>query len=121
MSGGPLEATRVRVRAVLDYAVRRTTSDGRFLREMIDPVATGRSELAPEERRDALRSDAMLRRLGVRCLWRSAIVTRQLRQRGVAAQVGLAVSTRDPRRAHAECEVAGQPLRPHSDDTVRLR
>jgi hypothetical protein len=118
---GALAANRVRARVVIDYARRRAISDGNFLREMIHPITSGRLELAPEERRDALRADAMLRRLGVRCLWRSAIVTEQLRRRGVAAHVGLAVWSRDPRRAHAECEVGGQPLRPHHDDTVRLR
>jgi hypothetical protein len=116
-----LAANRVRVRVVIDYAWRRVISGRTFLEEMIRPVSSGRPELAPEERRDALRADAMLRRLGVRCLWRSAIVTQQLRQRGVAARVGLAVWIRDPRRAHAECEVGGQPLRPHHDDMIPLR
>jgi hypothetical protein len=88
---------------------------------MIDPALVGATSMTTAQRTDALRADAMLRRLGIRCLWRSAIVTEQLRDSGVAARVGISVSTQDPLRAHAECEVAGEPLRPHEDGSVRLR
>ena len=68
-----------------------------------------------------MRADAMLRRLGVRCLWRAAVVTEQLRLEGVAAHVRLMVSPRDPSRAHAECEVGGQTLRATTEDWIHLR
>jgi hypothetical protein len=87
---------------------------------MMDPVE-GASELTEDARSDALRSDMMLRRLGARCLWRSAVVTELLRDVGFAARVGISVSSSDPRRAHAECEVGGVPLRPLDADSIRLR
>jgi hypothetical protein len=121
VSRGTIAVNRVRMRAVVDYVRRRVTADGDFLRAMIDPISRGRATLTFQERRDALRVDSTLRLLGVRCLWRAAIVTEQLRRRGVAANVVLAVSAGDPRRAHAECEVGGHSLRPLSEDSVRLR
>jgi hypothetical protein len=63
----------------------------------------------------------MLHRLGVRCLWRAAVVTETLRREGAAAQIRLAVSASDPRRAHAECEVGAELLRSTGDDLVSLR
>jgi hypothetical protein len=88
---------------------------------MIEPPLRGRGDLKSEERIDALRGDAILARLGVRCLWRSAIVVEGLRRRGVAATIGISVSVDDPQRAHAECEVGGISLRDADSDSVRLR
>lgn len=121
MSEWLVEPNRTRFRAVGRYVRRRPFGGRPYLRSMIDPPAGGSSELSERGRRDALRADAMLRRLGVRCLWRAAIVTEQLRDVGVAAQIGISVATREPRRAHAECEVGGAPLRPHDTGSVRLR
>ena len=121
MKVGFVGVTRSRVRAVLHYAARRPLASAEFMRSMIDQPGSGSSALTEAERRDALRTDSTLRRLGVRCLWRSAIVTEQLRRRGVAASVGITVSTSDPRLAHAECEVGGVPLRRYASDSVRLR
>jgi hypothetical protein len=114
-------ASATRIQAIVRYARRRPASGPAFLRAMLDPPAEGRSELTAEERRDAMRTDAMLRRLGVRCLWRAAIVTDRLRASGVAARIGLTISARDPRRAHAEPEVGGEPLRPYGEDSVPLQ
>jgi hypothetical protein len=120
VSGGLVEPNAIRLRAIARYVRRRPFGDP-FLKAMIEPTHVGALEMLPTERRDALRADAMLRRLGVRCLWRAAIVTEQLRDAGVAAHVGITVSSRDPRRAHAECEVHGEPIRPYRSDSVRLR
>jgi hypothetical protein len=121
VSRGTITVNRVRVRAVVDYLRRRVIADGDFLREMIDPISRGRATLTFQERRDALRADSTLRHVGVKCLWRAAIVTEQLRRKGVAANVVLVVSAEDPRRAHAECDVGGHSLRPLREDSVRLR
>jgi hypothetical protein len=88
---------------------------------MITPSRSGSTLLSESERRDALRVDATLRHLGVRCLWRAAVVTHELRDRGVSAHVAITVSASDPRLAHAECEVAGSPLRRYPSGSVRLR
>jgi hypothetical protein len=111
----------VRTDAVLQYLARRAVGGDRFVRAMIEPAPSGRDQMSAFEREQALRRDVTLRRLGVRCLWRAAIVTQRLRADGVAARVGLSVSSVDPRRAHAETEVAGVPLRPHGAGSVRLR
>ena len=121
MSDGFLGPTTTRVRAVAQYAVRRPFARAGYMRSLIAQPASGSTRLSDADRRDALRVDTMLRLLGVRCLWRSAIVTELLRDRGVAASIGITVSTADPRKAHAECEVGGAPLRPYASDTVRLR
>jgi hypothetical protein len=106
--------------AVWRYARRRAFGGRPYVRSMLDPALVGAPSMTSAQRTDALRADAILRRLGIRCLWRSAIVTEQLRDSGVAARVGISISARDPRRAHAECEVAGEPLRPHDEESVRL-
>ena len=122
MNEGLIEPNLTRFRAIWRYARRRPFAGrGWYLASMIDQPAHGSLEFNERSRRDAARADAMLRRLGIRCLWRAAIVTEQLRDEGVAARVGISVSARDPRRAHAECEVDGEPLRPHGAGSVRLR
>ena len=80
----------------------------------------GRDELDERERRSAMQVDNYLRRVGVRCLWRSAVVVRMLRRRGVAATIRLAVHRHARHRAHAECEVGGRPLRPLDPDWITL-
>jgi hypothetical protein len=115
-----MSANEERLQAVALYARRRTRAGHDYLREMLADPPPGATVLTPAQRRRALRTDATLRRLGVRCLWRSAVVTEVLRDQGVAARIGLSVSKHDPRRAHAECEVDGTPLRPHGTDAVRL-
>lgn len=117
----PWQRMSVRARAVTRYARRRLTGGDGFIRSMLDVGAPGRDVMSGFEQEQALRTDATLRRLGVRCLWRSAIVTDRLRSQGVAAHVGLAVWSADPRKAHAECEVNGAPLRPFDADSVRLK
>ena len=107
--------------AVLRYLSRRLRARHEFLRSMIDPAPGGRDVLTAQERVDALRVDAMLARLGVRCLWRAAIVVEVLRTRGIAANIAITVSATDPERAHAESEVGGMPLRSPAPDSVRLR
>jgi hypothetical protein len=121
MIKGRLRRTRVRAATVLRYVFRRPLAGRDFLRSMIGAAPGGRDQLTAGERVDALRADAILRRLGVRCLWRSAIVVEQLRTRGVAANVAISVSTSDPKRAHAECVVGDVPLRAAGRDSVRLR
>jgi hypothetical protein len=94
------------------YATRRVVGRRGYLTSMIEP-ADGRQELSAQDRRDALVVDAMLRRLGVRCIWRAAIVTDMLRRRGVAARIALSVGGTGSTFGHAEAEVGGESLRPH--------
>ena len=101
------------------YVRRRVVPSDGHLRGLLKPAPGHRS--TAEQRREARAADAMLRRLGVRCLWRAAIVTEILRREGVAAQITLSVSIRDPRRAHAECEVDGETLGSAGEDMVTLR
>ena len=115
------QRTWVRVQGVTRYGRRRLTTGDAFIRSMLDTATPGRDEISALEREEALRTDMTLRRLGVRCLWRSAIVTDRLRSQGVAAYIGLAVRSAEPKQAHAECEVDGVPLRPFGSDSVRLR
>jgi hypothetical protein len=116
-----LAAMWTRIRALANYLERRSIAGPEYLRSMIEPSGSGVPHLSDDDRRDALRIDTTLRRVGVRCLWRSAIVTEHLRARGVMANIGITVSARDPSLAHAECEVDGVPLRPYASDSVRLR
>ena len=116
-----VDRARVRAQAVARYATRRSTGGAAFIRSMLDAHPPGRGEIRVHERELALRTDTTLRTLGVRCLWRAAIVTDLLRSNGVAAHVGLVVSSVDPRKAHAECEVNGMPLRPFDAGSVKLR
>ncbi len=120
MRRGLFRVTRGRARAVLHYAVRRPFAGAGFMRLMIGQPESGDTHLPEADRHEVLRTDATLRRLGVRCLWRSAIVTEQLRRRGFAAKIGIAVSALDSKLAHAECEVGGVPLRSYAADAVRL-
>ena len=115
------QRTWVRVQAVALYVRRRLMTGDAFILSMLDTATPGRDVMSTSERERALRTDATLRRVGVRCLWRSAIVTDRLRSQGVAAYIGLAVWSADPKQAHAECEVDGVPLRPFGSDSVRLR
>jgi hypothetical protein len=71
----------------------------------------GRQNVTEEERRLALGAEGALRRLGVGCLRRSAVVAGMLRRRGVAARIRLSISHADPHEAHADVEVGGVPLR----------
>jgi hypothetical protein len=84
-------------------------------------ASTGRGSLSADERRLALGCDAALRRLGVRCLRRAAVVSEMLRRRGIAARIRLSVSAADPRHAHAEVEVGEVALRPEVPGRVVLR
>ena len=95
-------------------------SPRRRLPALLSP-SVGRSVLSLEERRMALGVDSALRRLGVRCLLRSLIVTDMLRRRGVAAQIFLSVVGAAADEAHAEVEVGGHPLRPTAPGWVTLR
>jgi hypothetical protein len=63
----------------------------------------------------------MLRRVGVRCLWRSAIVTESSRRHGVTARVRLFVSRDDAGSTHAECEIEGKLLHPAAEHMVAFR
>ena len=121
MTDGFAQRSATRTRAIARYARRRTIGGSVYLRAMMAPAEAGTHALTETARRDALRSDVALRSVGVRCLWRSAVVAELLRETGFAAHVGFSVSTNDPRRAHAECEVGGVPLRPHDAESVRLR
>jgi hypothetical protein len=121
MIKGSFGRNRVRAATVLRYLARRPLGGRDYLRAMMGAAPSGRDRLTAGERADALRADTTLRRLGVRCLWRSAIVVEQLRTRGVAARVGISVSVSDPKRAHAECVVGELPLRAADGRSVRLR
>ena len=103
---------RVLLWALFRYVTRRVMGRRRYLVSMIEPE-DGRRELSSNERRDVLVVDAMFRRLGVRCLWRAAVVTDVLRRRGVGARVALSVGGSGSTLAHAEAEVGGESLRPH--------
>jgi hypothetical protein len=111
--GVPLSTIAEATRTYVALRVRRDAS--RSLRPLIDGEAGG-PRLGEGERRIALDADRFLRRLGIRCLWRAAVVVTMLRRRGVAASIHLSVH-RDVRRsthalAHAECAVGGETLRP---------
>lgn len=96
--------------AVLLYVVRRPLSSQTRLKLLLSG-SEGRSHMTDAERRNAAGADATLRRLGVRCFWRAAIVTELLRRRGISARVRLFVDPHHPRRAHAECQVDDQFVR----------
>ena len=102
------------------YARRRISAPPGYLADLLAD-AEGRDEMTRDERRGALGIDSMLRRLGVRCLWRAAITTEFLRRRGVAAKIQLSVKPGGKRLAHAECEVAGWAMRGPGHDSVILR
>jgi hypothetical protein len=112
--------TATRIRAVVAY-MRRRGMGAAYLRQMIAPPGGGRTDLTDDVRREALRYDSTLRRFGVRCLWRSAVIVDRLRHEGYAARVGISVSEVDPKLAHAECEIGDEPLRPYGSGSVRLR
>jgi hypothetical protein len=105
---------------LVTYARRRLRPPPRYFSSLLTE-ASGTRDLSDRQRDRARGIDGMLRRLGVRCLWRAAIVTETLRREGVAARIRLSVSASDPRKAHAECEVGGQALRSTGDDMVTLR
>jgi hypothetical protein len=107
------------VRAAGLYARRRVFTPSAYFRGLLEPSA-GRAA-ADAELRDARGIDVMLRRAGVHCLWRSAIVTESLRRRGIAARIRLFVSRDDGGLAHAESEIKGELLRPTPDDMVAMR
>ena len=102
----------VLLRAISRYAIRHVAGRRLFLASMI-ASAEGRKELSTQERRDALVVDAMFRRMGVRCLWRAAIVTDMLRRRGIGERISLSVGGAGSTLGHAEAEVSGESLRPH--------
>jgi hypothetical protein len=106
--------------ATLLYARRRAFNRPDYLRSLLADVQ-GREHATREEVREALVTEAALRRLGVRCLWRSAVVTEMLRSHGLASRIRLSMDPGDPSRAHAEVEVAGTPLRPDNPGRVILR
>lgn len=108
-------------RPLLLYVRRRLIAPRDYLSQLLSPAGRGRQWLTVEERRAAVRSDAVLRRAGIACLWRSAIVTEMLRRRGVAARIRLSVNLNDPRLAHAECEVGEETIRGVSKLRVALR
>jgi hypothetical protein len=114
----------VPVRALAEAGARllgpAIVSPRRRLPGLIGP-SVGRKVLSLEERRMAVGVDAALRRLGVRCLRRSLIVTDMLRRRGVAAQICLSVAGAAGDEAHAEVEVGGVPLRPTAPGWVTMR
>jgi hypothetical protein len=106
--------------ALLIYIVRRPYASRLHVRKMIEEIP-GRSWLSEQEHRSALDADALLRRLGVRCLWRAMVVTEMLRRRGISARVRLSIALTSPREAHADAEVDGSALRPERADHVVLR
>ena len=108
------------VRAAMTFMRRRAIRRPRYFQHLISEPP-GRSELTSYERRLSLVVDAMLRRAGVGCLWRAAVVTETLRRRGIAAHIRLSVATTDPTQAHAESEVGGLALLPHPAGHVLLR
>ncbi len=89
-------------------------------RPLIDP-APGRGSLGPSERKLALNTDAGLRRVGLSCLWRAAVVCEMLRRRGVSAQIQLCMAREDLQTAHAEVCVAGEAIRPIPQGWVVFR
>jgi hypothetical protein len=107
------------VRAAGLYARRRVFTPRGYFRSLIAPQPGGKA--TERQLRDARGIDAMLRRAGVRCLWRSAIVTESLRRHGVTAKVRLFVSRDDAGRTHAECEIKGELLHPTAEDMVAFR
>jgi len=106
--------------ATLIYARRRFMRPRDHLQSLLAEV-DGRRSITPQEAREALVAEAALRRLGVRCLWRSAVVTEMLRRRGVASRIRISMNPHDLHRAHAEVEVAGTPLRADRPGQVILR
>ncbi len=114
----------VPVEVLAEAGVRLLAPGLRSLRRRLPALLdspVGRSVLSLDERRMALGVDAALRRLGVRCLRRSLIVTDILRRRGVAARIRLSVAGGAADEAHAEVEVGGDPLRPPAPGWVTLR
>jgi hypothetical protein len=107
------------VRAAGLYARRRVFTPPGYFRQLLEPEAG--SAATDGERQDARGIDVMLRRAGVRCLWRSAIVTESLRRRGIDARIRLFVSREDGGLAHAECEIEGELLRPTAEDMAAFR
>jgi hypothetical protein len=105
--------------AVLRLARYRARRRARAARLLTAP-ASGRTALAPEELRLALRVDRRLDRLGVACLGRAVVVAEMLRARGVAAYVRLGVAAHDPRDAHAEVAVGSALLPGRVFDHVPL-
>jgi hypothetical protein len=101
------------------YARRRVFTPPGYFRWLLEPEAG--SPAAEEQRRDARGIDTMLRQLGVRCLWRSAIVTESLRRRGINARIRLFVHRDGGGLAHAECEIEGELLRPAAEGMVAFR
>lgn len=95
-------STLARVGAL--YARRRAFTPSGHLARLLK-AASGRVELTEEELRTARGADGLLRRLGVRCLWRAATVTELLRRRGLSARIRLFVDPDHPGNAHAECQV----------------
>ena len=110
----------VLVEALLLYAGRRVRTPDHYFGRLL-AEHSGRLEPTAAERRAALVAQGLLRRLGVRCLRRSAVATEMLRRRGVAARITLSVAPKRRGDAHAEVEVGGTPLRPHDPTRVVLR
>lgn len=108
------------IEAVVWYVLRRPFGSRAHLKELLGE-SEGRERLSIDELRNARGADAALRRMGVRCLWRAAVVTEMLRRRGVAARVRLTVAAVHPGRAHAEVEVGGALLHPLEPGMIPLR
>jgi transglutaminase superfamily protein len=106
--------------ALLLYAGRRVRTPDHYFKRLL-AEHSGRLEPTAEERRAALVVQGLLRRLGVRCLRRSAVATEMLRRRGVEARIRLSVAARRPGDAHAEVEVGGTPLQAQDPARVVLR
>ena len=93
-----------RAEAAVRLARYRLARRKRAARLLTAP-APGRTSLAPDELRLALRVDRRLDRVGVACLGRAVVVAEMLRARGVAAYVRVGVAATDPSDAHAEVAV----------------
>jgi transglutaminase superfamily protein len=81
----------------------------------------GRESMTRDEQALAIGTDGALRRLGVRCLWRSIVIAEMLRRRGVDARLRLSVSAARPSVAHAEVEIDGHSLRPEPPGSIVLQ
>jgi hypothetical protein len=114
----PLEGI---LEALLRYATNRLHPGNKYLQRMLAEPPPGRDVLGVDEKLVALRWDSLLRRFGVHCLWRAAVVTDMLRNRGVQSRVRLSVSRSNPSHAHAECEVGDQSLHSMHVDMVPFR
>ena len=90
------------------------------VRRLLAPTG-GRTSLSADEKRLASGVDSGLRRLGVRCLRRSIVVTEMLRRRGVSARIRLTVSPAHRGEAHAVPEVDGEPLFEEPPHATALR